>query len=207
MKDIELPPLPDPKYIWHDADDPGEAELFEFEFSGAVDGRCDICERLYSGEQMSAYARAAIEADRAQRVPDVDSHAELMALADRIEEAGGRSICVMPDCAELLRALLASTPAPAQQEPDGIVVSAQVDHSVVQWTKQTSNKGGGDPKNSYSWPITGDAVYLQKPPQQERKPTLPPGHCASDWGGRPTGPCLYTDDEVMEILAAHGIKE
>lgn len=70
MKDIELPPLPDPKYIWHDADEPGEAELFEFEFSGAVDGRCDICERLYTNEQMQSYARAAVEADRAQRVPD-----------------------------------------------------------------------------------------------------------------------------------------
>lgn len=53
----------------------------------------------------------------------------------------------------------------------------------------------------------GQATKAVAPQPVERKPMLPPGHCASDWGGRPTGPCLYTDDEVIEILAAHGIRE
>lgn len=49
------------------------------------------------------------------------------------------------------------------------------------------------------------AALIEQPPQ--RKPTpLPPGSCASEWGGRATGPFLYTDDQVIEILAAHGIK-
>lgn len=89
MAEIKLPPLPDPKYIWHDADEPGEAELFEFEFAGAVDGRCDICERLYSKAQMDAYARAAVEADRAARKPLTPEQ-----LADKCEawlQGGGAS--------------------------------------------------------------------------------------------------------------------
>ena len=60
----------------------------------------------------------------------------------------------------------------------------------------------------------GETMTLNTAPQppapvpEAHKPLpLPPGRCASEWGGRATGPCLYTDDEVFEILAAHGIKE
>ncbi len=46
------------------------------------------------------------------------------------------------------------------------------------------------------------------PQPAQRKPLpLPKGSCASEWGGRETGPCLYTNEQVLEILAAHGIKE
>lgn len=31
---------------------------------------------------------------------------------------------------------------------------------------------------------------------------LGPGSCASEWGGRETGPILYTRDEVLALLAA-----
>jgi hypothetical protein len=31
---------------------------------------------------------------------------------------------------------------------------------------------------------------------------LGPGHCASGWGGRETGPCLYLEDEVLALLKA-----
>lgn len=53
------------------------------------------------------------------------------------------------------------------QEPVGRVVSANCEYATVQWLKQTSDVGGGDPKNSRSWPIAGDAVYIAPP---HRKP-------------------------------------
>jgi hypothetical protein len=57
-----------------------------------------------------------------------------------------------------------SLPA-AGQEPvaDGRIYSTNGEYAVVQWLHQTSDKGGGDPKNSWSWPITGDAVYIAAP--------------------------------------------
>lgn len=63
-----------------------------------------------------------------------------------------------------LRAALAQQ-ALSPQEPAGHVVSANCEYATVQWLKQTSDVGGGDPKNSRSWPIAGDAVYTA-PPQQ-----------------------------------------
>lgn len=50
-----------------------------------------------------------------------------------------------------------------QQKPDGRVISANCKYATVQWLHQTSNIGGGDPKNSRSWPIGGEDVYLSPP--------------------------------------------
>ena len=48
------------------------------------------------------------------------------------------------------------------------------------------------------------AMLNAAPQPPQRKPmTLPKGSCASEWGGRETGPCLYTSEQVLEILAAH----
>ena len=44
-------------------------------------------------------------------------------------------------------------------EPWGRVRSANCEYATVEWLKMTSDKGGGDPDNSWSWPITGDFVY------------------------------------------------
>ncbi|WON87480.1 hypothetical protein [Delftia sp. UGAL515B_04] len=56
-------------------------------------------------------------------------------------------------------AMLAAAPqAPAA--PSGEVISANCEFATVRWLHQTSGKGGGDPKNSYSWPITGEKVFL-----------------------------------------------
>lgn len=68
------------------------------------------------------------------------------------------------EIALLKKALIEAEAAP-QQEPAGEVVSASCDHATVRWLHQTSSVGGGDPRNSRSWPITGDKVYLA--PQQE----------------------------------------
>lgn len=65
----ELPPLPEPKYIYHRSDTPGEDDLFEFAVCGAVDtdseGRiCQGCERLYTASQVEEIRRAAVLAER-----------------------------------------------------------------------------------------------------------------------------------------------
>lgn len=52
-----LPPLPDPKWIYHASDVPGEDDLYLFAESGDVG--CEQCERLYTADQMRAYALAA----------------------------------------------------------------------------------------------------------------------------------------------------
>lgn len=35
---------------------------------------------------------------------------------------------------------------------------------------------------------------------------IPPGACASDWGGRETGKCLHTTEEVKALLASVGVQ-
>ena len=65
----DLPPLPEPKYIYHRSDTPGEDDLFEFAECGAVDtdseGRiCQGCERLYAADQVEEIRRAAVLAER-----------------------------------------------------------------------------------------------------------------------------------------------
>ena len=65
----ELPPLPEPKYIYHRSNTPGEDDLFEFAECGAVDtdseGRiCQGCERLYTASQVEEIRRAAVLAER-----------------------------------------------------------------------------------------------------------------------------------------------
>ena len=67
--------------------------------------------------------------------------------------------------ADEITALRAALAQQALQKPVGRVVSANCEYATVQWLKQTSDVGGGDPKNSRSWPIAGDAVYTA-PPQQ-----------------------------------------
>lgn len=65
------------------------------------------------------------------------------------------------------RAVLAKWGTPAGAgEVAGRVYSANCEYATVQWLKQTSDVGGGDPKNSRSWPISGDAVYLAPQPTQ-----------------------------------------
>lgn len=51
------------------------------------------------------------------------------------------------------------------EEPSGVIVSAHCEYATVHWLKQTSDIGGGDPKNSYSWPLTGSLVYIAPPPK------------------------------------------
>lgn len=62
------PALPDPTYIWHEADVEEESDLFVFADSGAVDVMCPHCTRLYTADQMRAY----VDADRAARAGDAE---------------------------------------------------------------------------------------------------------------------------------------
>lgn len=93
MKDIELPPLskfdhPEPRTMqWSDLE-------------------------LYA---IKSYAIAAVESDRAQRVPDVEALKDhLVAISSAVANSDDR---VAQALIRTTLALLASTPAPAQQEP------------------------------------------------------------------------------------------
>ena len=71
----DLPPLPEPKYIYHRSDTPGEDDLFEFAEYGAVDtdseGRvCQGCERLYTADQLRAAVLAERERNEWKRAMD-----------------------------------------------------------------------------------------------------------------------------------------
>jgi hypothetical protein len=70
LQAVSLPELPDPTYIYHDSDEEGGDDLFEFARSGPVDiddiyegGVCTECKRLYTGDQMRTYAISAHEAE------------------------------------------------------------------------------------------------------------------------------------------------
>ena len=69
---------------------------------------------------------------------------------------------------EVLKQRIATlaTQAPQPSVAAGEVVSANTQYATIKWERQTSLKGGGDPENSYSWPITGDKVYLAPQPQE-----------------------------------------
>lgn len=55
-----MPPLPEPTYIYHLNPSTGEDDLFEFASSGAVDEGCKYCKRLYTADQLQAYAAPLI---------------------------------------------------------------------------------------------------------------------------------------------------
>jgi len=90
-----LPPLPDPKYIWHEGEDLISSDLFVFADSGAVDEGCESCERLYTADHLREYAQAAIRAHlKAQPEPGAwslvfpkDSRLCLSTVFDTEEEA------------------------------------------------------------------------------------------------------------------------
>jgi hypothetical protein len=78
--------------------------------------------------------------------------------------------------------------------PAGHVVSASLDHAVIEWSKQTSTKGGGDPRNAWSWPVGGEAVYLAPPAAPVQEPVA---WMKEGWGPD-CGPYIefYRDDEM-----------
>lgn len=135
MKDIELPPLPV--------------------------GILSPIGELYTDENMHAYARAAVEADRAQRVPDwwkpasgMTAHraAFFMDRFKREEKLLGPNEQAAID---FVLAMLASTPAPAQQEASGYGPKLMPQVS-----------GYGPPVET----VVSYTAQHQEPPQQERTP-------------------------------------
>jgi len=95
----ELPPLPEPKYIYHRSNTPGEDDLFEFAEHGAVDtdseGRvCQGCERLYTASQVEEIRRAAVLAERERNaeivLQELGDTGQAKAIADAIR-AGTKS--------------------------------------------------------------------------------------------------------------------
>ena len=105
-------------------------------------------------------------------------------------------------------AMKAYTAPPQQAEPVapvGRVVSANCEYATVQWLKQTSDVGGGDPKNSRSWPIAGDAVYTAP---SQRKP-LTDEKISDLWCEVSNTDFVTADTHVFAraVERAHGIKE
>ncbi len=98
----ELPPLPEPKYIYHRSNTPGEDDLFEFAECGAVDtdseGRiCQGCERLYTASQVEEIRRAAVLAERERCAKVCEAEAESLG-------SGGKRDAAALCCAAAIRA-------------------------------------------------------------------------------------------------------
>lgn len=99
MKDIELPPLPSSHQQGDQTTD----------FHGRL--------LKYTDRDMKAYARAAVEADRAQRVPDGYREVLSNLLWAATERDAKNRIRQFDEFLDAARSMLASTPAqPAQQE-------------------------------------------------------------------------------------------
>lgn len=113
MKDIELLPCPFCGAACHFEKDEGAWEWVECESCGMQGNRSaslmDDCKPILAE---AWNRRAAIEADRAQRVPDI---AEIRRILSCIKSSVDSGIPVT-DGWRILEAMLASTPAPAQQE-------------------------------------------------------------------------------------------
>lgn len=186
MKDIELPPLPH----WCEAGSP-------------------------FAEQMQAYARAAVEADRAQRVPDwwkleaavaID---ELLRLIRRnAPELSGK---VLGNAQRVLDTALAPTPAPAQQEPAKPMDAHRAAYFMRRFLHEEKMLGPNE-HAALQFTIAAlealESAQHQEPPQQERKPmtedALVDGFC----GAR------HSNQFVSVFIAGarfaerhHGIKE
>ena len=115
------------------------------------------------------------------------------------------------DWDEQITALRAALAQQAERvEPVGRVVSANCEYATVQWLKQTSDVGGGDPKNSRSWPIAGDAVYTapsQRKPLTEEEAAalieLDP-RMLKEFGTAPSGAAM---ELIRRTERAHGVGE
>jgi hypothetical protein len=111
------------------------------------------------------------------------------------------NVCVTKEVNRLVALVRADERAASVQEP----VARQYQGRDGVWNDFISEKHYKDTLADGSWPIRN--LYTDPPAQPAVPLTLPPGKCASEWGGYATGPCLYTANDVMEILAAHGITE
>lgn len=209
MKDIELPPLPD-------ADVTNSTNLFGYRYS-------------YSAIAMQAYARAAVEADRAQRVPDgwanlLYAAREVLSwtqAADRTPvrdefECGrmtGVRVHALADLHEAVQAL-ASTPAqPAQQEPSDATI-AQIDREIEAMLTQVES--GSFPEfPARTLELAREVAKLivaqhQEPPHQERKPMTPEQvGIVCDSAGYLENGMAKTDfiNGIRHAERHHGIKE
>ena len=213
MKDIELPPLPEPTALGMD-------------FDKGWDG---VRAYGYTEEDMDSYARAAVEADRAQRVPDgwklvpVEPTEEMLncgpAPANDAEKfaadlaAGYRK--------NIWAAMLASTPAPAQQEPMEaflvIDLSRELGVAASELIKELRDQGIGNYSVNMALPKSAaaamrahfkSAAQHQEPSQQERKPMTPEQVAETVFevnGNEPSA--LFWRDLVRAVERHHGIKE
>lgn len=236
MKDIELPPPPEPTALGMD-------------FDKGWDG---VRAYGYTEEDLQAYARAAVESDRAQRVPDgwvliaTDAYEAGFGKGEQAHKTGkdvenpwgdepGREAWAMGYALGKERA--ASTPAPAQQEPNGAPMNSASGVLSAIWDAMQNSADGDDLLNKLECLRDGieqavkadqevalqelatDAQVVygayaakhQEPPQQERGPMT----TAQITDARKKD-CFDPDDEPepwsfrMGVVAAerhHGIRK
>jgi hypothetical protein len=92
-------------------------------------------------------------------------------------------------------------PTPPAAQPPLPVQKPDAAIKTLEHLKYTYHGG------EYWRPPLGLAPAWAQPhlPVQRQPLQLPKGRSASAWGGRDTGPCLYTEEEVIQIFAAHNI--
>ena len=154
MKDIELPPLskfdhPEPRTMqWSDLE-------------------------LYA---IKSYARAAIEADRAQRVPHqvyLSGRTLIDAARRDWPSTATHRARVLDEANALESALLASTPAPAQREPATPMDAHRAAYFMRRFLHEEKMLGPNE-QAALHFTIAAleameSAAQPQEPPQQERK--------------------------------------
>lgn len=193
MKDIELLPCPFCGAACHFEKDEGAWEWVECESCGMQGNRSaslmDDCKPILAA---AWNRRAAIEADRAQRVPDgwklvpVDPVRSMVDAAERVDWADSD---VRGNIYNMWNVMLASTPAPAQQEPAEPMDAHRAAYFMRRFLHEEKMLGPNE-QAALHFTIAAleameSAAQHQEPPQQERKP--------------------MTDEVVREGFAACGV--
>ena len=157
-----------------------------------------------------AFARAVVEADRAQRMPDIAEIRRVLACVKSSVDSG----IPVTDGWRILDALLASTPAPAQQEPAKPMDAHRAAYFMRRFLHEEKMLGPNE-QAALHFTIAAleameSAAQPQEPPQQERKPMtdreadiLTEQHYYL--GGRM--PADYRISVVRATERHHGIKE
>lgn len=104
MKDEpSLPPMPDPKWIYHASNVEGEDDLWLFSESGAVNEGCANCEQLFTADQLRAYALLAVAQEREKAQPLLEALQTIAAQSSGRVGSTDRADCMAAIAAAAIR--------------------------------------------------------------------------------------------------------